>query len=85
MELSAPRTDLSGALVKVLFASGSDAVVASTIARIQAIMPDLPLVVVSGFLPPQANGSPITSNEAGARIATGSEQSLGPAGSESPQ
>jgi GT2 family glycosyltransferase/glycosyltransferase involved in cell wall biosynthesis len=35
--------------VKVLFASGSDPVIAQTIERFKAIFPDLPLVVVSEF------------------------------------
>jgi GT2 family glycosyltransferase len=38
--------------VKVLFASGSEAVVARTVERIQAILPELPLVVVAEFEPP---------------------------------
>ena len=39
--------------VKVLFASGSDAVIAQTLERFKGIFPDLPLVVVSEFPPPE--------------------------------
>lgn len=37
--------------VKVLFASGSDAVIARTLERLRAILPELPLIVVSEFEP----------------------------------
>jgi GT2 family glycosyltransferase len=38
--------------VKVLFASGSDAVIAQTLEKFKNIFPELPLVVVSEFAPP---------------------------------
>ncbi|HXP85797.1 MAG TPA: glycosyltransferase [Bryobacteraceae bacterium] len=44
--------------VKILFASGSDAVVAQTIQRLKLILPDLPLVVVSEFPPPEGEWIP---------------------------
>jgi GT2 family glycosyltransferase/glycosyltransferase involved in cell wall biosynthesis len=47
VELRAPATDLTE--VKVLFASGSDPVVALVRERFRAIFPELPLVVVSEF------------------------------------
>lgn len=37
--------------IKVLFASGSDEVIASTVERLKAILPELPLVLVSEFPP----------------------------------
>jgi GT2 family glycosyltransferase len=49
VDLSASATDLSA--VKVLFASGSEAVVAQTLEKFKNIFPDLPLVVVSEFPP----------------------------------
>jgi GT2 family glycosyltransferase/glycosyltransferase involved in cell wall biosynthesis len=39
--------------VKVLFASGSEAVIARTVERLKAILPELPLVVVAEFAPPE--------------------------------
>jgi GT2 family glycosyltransferase/glycosyltransferase involved in cell wall biosynthesis len=39
--------------VKVLFASGSDAVIAQTLETFKGIFPELPLVVVSEFPPPE--------------------------------
>src|SRR5580698_4933769 len=39
--------------VKVLFASGSDAVIAHAIERLKTILPELPLVVVAEFAPPE--------------------------------
>ena len=39
--------------VKVLFASGSDAVVAQTLREFKNVFPDVPLVVVSEFPPPE--------------------------------
>ena len=44
---------MSGGAVKVLFASGSDPVIAGAIERLKSILPDLPLVVVSEFAPPE--------------------------------
>ena len=41
-------------VVKVLFASGSDPVVALALDKFRAIFPELPLVVVSEFAPPLA-------------------------------
>ena len=38
--------------VKVLFASGSEAVTARTVERLKTILPELPLVVVAEFEPP---------------------------------
>jgi GT2 family glycosyltransferase len=49
VELSASPIDLTP--VKVLFASGSDAVAARTLEEFKTIFPDLPLVVVSEFPP----------------------------------
>ncbi len=49
--LRSPATDLSG--IKLLFASGSDAVVARTLREFSKIFPELPLVVVSEFPPPE--------------------------------
>ena len=45
-------TDLTSP-VKVLFASGSDAVIAQTLERFKRIFPEVPLVVVSEFPPPE--------------------------------
>jgi GT2 family glycosyltransferase/glycosyltransferase involved in cell wall biosynthesis len=45
-------TDLTGP-VKVLFASGSDAIIAQTLETFKGIFPELPLVVVSEFPPPE--------------------------------
>jgi GT2 family glycosyltransferase/glycosyltransferase involved in cell wall biosynthesis len=44
--------------VKVLFASGSDAVVSQTLERFKLIFPALPLVVVSEFPPPEGEWIP---------------------------
>ena len=44
--------------VKVLFASGSDAVIAQTLERFSAIYPETPLVVVSEFPPAQGEWIP---------------------------
>lgn len=41
------------AAVKVLFASGSEAVIARTLARFRTLLPELPLVVVAEFQPPE--------------------------------
>ena len=57
MELRSPSTDLSQA-VKVLFASGSEAVIASTLERFKALLPELPLVVVAEFPPPEGEWIP---------------------------
>lgn len=43
---------------KVLFASGSDPVIAAVIDRLKAIFPELPLVVVSEFQPPEGEWIP---------------------------
>src|SRR5579862_3263217 len=58
MELPTPATDLSGSAIKVLFASGSDAVVAQTLVRLKTIFPELPLVVVSEFRPSEGEWIP---------------------------
>ncbi len=52
MVLRTDATDLTSP-VKVLFASGSDAVIAQTLATFKGIFPDTPLVVVSEFPPPE--------------------------------
>ena len=52
MVLRPDATDLTSP-VKVLFASGSDAVIAQTLERFKGIFPELPLVVVSEFPPPE--------------------------------
>jgi hypothetical protein len=44
--------------VKVLFASGSEAVIVLAIERLKPIFPDLPLVVVSEFQPPEGEWIP---------------------------
>jgi GT2 family glycosyltransferase/glycosyltransferase involved in cell wall biosynthesis len=44
--------------VKVLFASGSDAVIAQTLEQLRNIFPELPLVVVSEFPPPEGEWIP---------------------------
>lgn len=44
--------------VKVLFASGSEAVIARTLERFKALLPDLPLVVVAEFQPPDGEWIP---------------------------
>ena len=44
--------------VKVLFASGSDSVVALTVERFRAVFPEIPLVVVSEFAPPDVEWIP---------------------------
>jgi GT2 family glycosyltransferase/glycosyltransferase involved in cell wall biosynthesis len=44
--------------VKVLFASGSDAVIALIIDRLKAIFPELPLIVISEFQPPDGEWIP---------------------------
>ena len=53
----ASSTDLSGA-IKVLFASGSEAVIAHTIERFRTLLPDLPLVVVAEFAPSEGEWIP---------------------------
>ncbi len=45
-------SDLTGP-IRVLFASGSDAVIAQTLETFKSIFPELPLVVVSEFPPPE--------------------------------
>jgi len=50
VELHAPPIDLN--VIKVLFASASEPVIALVIEQMKAIFPDLPLVVVSEFQPP---------------------------------
>ena len=47
VDVRASPTDLSA--VKVLFASGSDAVIAQTLEKFKTLFPELPLVVVSEF------------------------------------
>jgi GT2 family glycosyltransferase len=49
LELRSSPTDLSA--IKVLFASGSDAVIAQTLEKFKGLFPELPLVVVSEFAP----------------------------------
>lgn len=44
--------------VKVLFASGSAAVIARTVARFKNLLPELPLVVVAEFQPPEGEWIP---------------------------
>jgi GT2 family glycosyltransferase/glycosyltransferase involved in cell wall biosynthesis len=44
--------------VKVLFASASDAVIAQTLEKFKSIFPELPLVVVSEFRPPEGEWIP---------------------------
>jgi GT2 family glycosyltransferase/glycosyltransferase involved in cell wall biosynthesis len=46
----------AGRPVKVLFASGSPAAIAVVLERLKAIMPELPLVIVSEFEPPEGSG-----------------------------
>ena len=46
----------AGQPVKVLFASGSPAAIALALERLKSIMPELPLVIVSEFEPPEASG-----------------------------
>jgi GT2 family glycosyltransferase/glycosyltransferase involved in cell wall biosynthesis len=46
-----------GQPVKVLFASGSPAAIALVLERLKAIMPELPLVIVSEFEPPEGSGA----------------------------
>src|ERR1019366_7858069 len=64
--LRSPATHLSGASlngailagVKVLFASGSDEVVAQTLREFKSIFPETPLVVVSEFATPEGEWIP---------------------------
>ena len=44
--------------VKVLFASGSEAVIASTVERFRTLLPELPLIVVAEFAPPEGEWIP---------------------------
>jgi GT2 family glycosyltransferase/glycosyltransferase involved in cell wall biosynthesis len=44
--------------VKVLFASGTEAVVAATVERFRTLLPDLPLIVVAEFEPPTGEWIP---------------------------
>ena len=44
--------------VKVLFASGSEAVIARTIERFRDLLPELPLVIVAEFQPPEGEWIP---------------------------
>ncbi len=44
--------------VKVLFASGSEAVIASTVERFRTLLPELPLIVVAEFQPPAGEWIP---------------------------
>ena len=46
--------------VKVLFASGSEAVIARTVERLKTILPELPLVVVAEFEPPDGRVDPLS-------------------------
>jgi GT2 family glycosyltransferase/glycosyltransferase involved in cell wall biosynthesis len=57
LDLRAFSTHLSGA-IKVLFASGSGAVIANTVERFRTLLPDLPLVVVAEFAPPEGEWIP---------------------------
>ena len=44
--------------VKVLFASGSEAVIAGTVERFRTLLPELPLIVVAEFAPPEGEWIP---------------------------
>ncbi len=57
MELPTPAAHLTGS-VKVLFASASGPVIERTLEEFRSILPDLPLVVVSEFPPPEGEWIP---------------------------
>jgi O-antigen biosynthesis protein len=57
VDVRAAPTHLSQA-VKVLFASGSDAVIGRTVERFRTLLPELPLIVVAEFAPPEGEWIP---------------------------